>query len=80
MVHSEMKGYLQRLENIVVNLHSRLELEIPLDVIMDEIVMGIIEVRRIAEIDFEYNAKQEEPLEDMFKMIPIKYVEAVLKN
>ena len=80
-VHDEMEGYLQRLENIVVNLHSRLESEIPLDVIMDEIVMSIIEVRRRAEIDFEGGgapADQEMPLEKFVKIIPMQYVEAVM--
>tara|TARA_R100001163_G_scaffold65575_1_gene63338 strand:- start:2443 stop:3651 length:1209 start_codon:yes stop_codon:yes gene_type:complete len=79
-IHSEMKGYLERLENIVVDLHSKLELEIPLDVIMDEIVMSIIEVRRIAEINFDYSAEHEQPLEAIVKVIPTEYFDAVTKR
>ena len=78
-VHDEMEGYLQRSENIIVDLHSKLETEIPLDVIMDEIVMAIIEIRGMIEIDFDGDGPYQ-PLKDLLKLIPTQLTDAVLQT
>jgi hypothetical protein len=79
--HPEMAEYLTQRENEILQLYSqKTNINTPLEVIIDNIVMSIIEVRSEIEFELEEGLGDQPPLSLILVGIPDKWVKLVFRK